>query len=354
MASSAPASRKASVAPSIRPDETPDSPTQQPTRQQTVASPAPEGEVTVVETPVGTGDTTEIVVMQEQPSGGEASGTQTSSSQTAPSTRANTMPPPSKAPTRQGTTQFIIGDVSTARPQATVVSDHTSSASSLPPSRLVLAEQPPLKAWPIKESIKSAKMAMSNNSNKVTPAASMRAIHEHTPSSSSDWEQPSQLFQVAAPPKTKFEAERYEGDPWVHGIFGCFNDPGTCCLGTFLPCVLYSKTDHRMKVDPTLENWKGLDGPCLLSCCVITCVGPIGWPILSFIQRNEVQKRFKLRSDLLTDIAFSFILPCCTMVQAHNEARDQFELQNNGRKEQYSNANARMTYARGGTSSTSI
>jgi Cys-rich protein (TIGR01571 family) len=265
------------------------------------------------------------------------------------------MPPPSKALTRQGTTQIVIGEIPAAPPQATVVSEHTSSASSLPPSRPFQTEQPPPKAWSIKESIKSAKKAMSHHSKQATPAASTQAIHEHTPSSSSDWEQPMpQRQQVATTSEPKVKAERYEeGNLWEHSILGCFGNPGACCLGFCLPCVLYSKTDHRLKVDPSLQHWKGCDGPCVLSCCVISCLSPIGAGILAFIQRRELQDRYKLKKDTLTDIAFSFILPCCTMVQTHNESKDLIELQNTGNKEQYSNGNARMTYARGGTSSSS-
>ena len=46
------------------------------------------------------------------------------------------------------------------------------------------------------------------------------------------------------------------------------NDAGTCCLGFFLPCVLYSKTQYRMyrvsqgKDALDMSGYKGCSGPC--------------------------------------------------------------------------------------------
>jgi hypothetical protein len=59
---------------------------------------------------------------------------------------------------------------------------------------------------------------------------------------------------------------------WEHGLCECSGDIGTCCLGVWCPCVLYSRTKYRLRQrsdqrDPTdLLGWKSTDSSSMLFC----------------------------------------------------------------------------------------
>ncbi|KAI9801185.1 MAG: hypothetical protein M1825_003459 [Sarcosagium campestre] len=73
---------------------------------------------------------------------------------------------------------------------------------------------------------------------------------------------------------------RLDASPsWQHSLCDC-SDPGVCCLGLALPCMLYGRTQYRLaqksgKKDPTdLLAYKACNGACGLFClanCGFSC-----------------------------------------------------------------------------------
>ncbi|KAH9311988.1 hypothetical protein KI387_027023, partial [Taxus chinensis] len=54
-------------------------------------------------------------------------------------------------------------------------------------------------------------------------------------------------------------------EPWTTGICGCAEDPETCCLGLFCPCILYGRNVERLREGTPWER------PC--TCHVIAVEG---------------------------------------------------------------------------------
>jgi Cys-rich protein (TIGR01571 family) len=292
-------------------------------------------------------------------------------------------PPPGKAPTFQPPpkqpTTVVTGDVPPAPLRATVESGTSGTSVSsiettpkpaasqevqnVPRSSATSASSPkptaPKKAKTVQQP--EPPLVTVHLDESIAPQAAVRVNHG---TSSSDWGVPPVRMSVDLEKGHKKHHHRHskhaahhdhnrhgnhyeEGDPWQSSILGCFDDCGDCLVGWCCPCILYGKTDHRMKRSPTLEGYSVFNTPCLVSCLVISCTGCFGEGIVAFLQRREVRKHYNLKGDTLTDVAFGCLLPCCAQIQNENEAKRQTAA---GKTEQYSQRGAVMRY---GTSSTS-
>ncbi|EAW13176.1 DUF614 domain protein [Aspergillus clavatus NRRL 1] len=67
-----------------------------------------------------------------------------------------------------------------------------------------------------------------------------------------------------------------KGGAWSHGLCECSNI-GTCCLGSFCPCILYGRTQHRLsrksrKEDPTnMLGYETCNGSCAAMALLCGC-----------------------------------------------------------------------------------
>ena len=61
---------------------------------------------------------------------------------------------------------------------------------------------------------------------------------------------------------------------WSNGLCDC-GPIGTCCMGTWLPCVLLGKTSERIR-DPSMQTYSSVNSDCMI-LCGIQCITGCGW-----------------------------------------------------------------------------
>lgn len=73
---------------------------------------------------------------------------------------------------------------------------------------------------------------------------------------------------VHAPGQIAHPNQQLGQDEYHHGLCDCFSDIGTCCTGYWCPCILYSRTHHRLKTVPNsnLNGFKSCNTDCALFC----------------------------------------------------------------------------------------
>ncbi|KAE8444057.1 hypothetical protein EG329_000925 [Mollisiaceae sp. DMI_Dod_QoI] len=114
----------------------------------------------------------------------------------------------------------------------------------------------------------------------------------------------------------------------------CQEPPGagdidTCCLGTWVPCVLYGKTDWRLHrvsqgEDPSNLEWEsanGCNGRCWCWYSISFCFGPCFAGVLTTFQRTRIRGTYGIKGTVLQDCCWSFWLPACTQMQIDREVR---------------------------------
>jgi len=104
-------------------------------------------------------------------------------------------------------------------------------------------------------------------------------------------------------------------DEWNNGLFDCFSG-GVCLKGTFCPCFVYGKTQHRIK-DPSMAGYSSMNSDCFIWCGTQYCCG-IGW-IFNCMQRGDIRKRFGINGGGCTDCLASACCTCCVVIQSEKE-----------------------------------
>lgn len=134
--------------------------------------------------------------------------------------------------------------------------------------------------------------------------------------------------QPAAVPQGQYQAQApmqrgvvggAVGNPteWNHSLMDC-SPCDSCCLGTFLPCVLLGKTADRMR-DPTMQNADSMNSDCLVFTA-IQCFTGCGW-IYIMMKRSEIRERFNISGDGTSDCCSTYWCPCCSLIQQDNEVK---------------------------------
>ncbi|KAH9871399.1 hypothetical protein IAQ61_005578 [Plenodomus lingam] len=114
--------------------------------------------------------------------------------------------------------------------------------------------------------------------------------------------------------------------PWSSHLCACSPNPSTCLTGLFCPCLLHSRTTHRLArkaaaQDPTdLLDHRAINPHCLLMtlACGLWCVFPT-------LQRTRIRHAYKLRGSLAGDVARGCCCCCCVAVQNEREVRGREE-----------------------------
>jgi len=111
---------------------------------------------------------------------------------------------------------------------------------------------------------------------------------------------------------------------WSHGMFDCCeNNPGTCCLATWCPCIVYGQNKARaeyLSAHDTPNPAGGgsiCSGDCALHAC-LTTICAFGWA-LQISSRASVRQRYKIRGSWLGDCATAM---CCTPCELAQESRE--------------------------------
>jgi len=104
---------------------------------------------------------------------------------------------------------------------------------------------------------------------------------------------------------------------WQHSLMDC-SPCDSCCLGTFLPCVLLGKTSDRMR-DPSMQGADSMNSDCLVFTA-IQCFTGCGW-IYIMMKRGEIRERFNISGDGTGDCCATYWCPCCSLIQQDNEVK---------------------------------
>lgn len=121
---------------------------------------------------------------------------------------------------------------------------------------------------------------------------------------------------AVAKPDTITGPAGHNARPWYSDFFGCFNPIDTCLVTYFCPCVTFGKTHHRLRKDSKLSDWNPVNTTCLgfwaASCFCLHWVPQI-------IQRREIQDRWNLQGDFVTDCLKVWCCGCCDVIQQDKE-----------------------------------
>jgi len=114
-----------------------------------------------------------------------------------------------------------------------------------------------------------------------------------------------------------------DGREWSNGLFDCLNEPGTCVLSWFCPCVIYAQNKQRYEH----LNTKGTPDPehggspvssdCMVHAGITVCCGA-GW-ILQFLQRGNYRSRYNIKGSAVTDCLTAACCHPCELTQEHQE-----------------------------------
>ncbi|KXN84006.1 Cell number regulator 11 [Leucoagaricus sp. SymC.cos] len=115
-----------------------------------------------------------------------------------------------------------------------------------------------------------------------------------------------------------------DGRDWSNGLCDCCNEPGTCMLAWYCPCIVYAKNKHRyehLNLNGTPDPEKGGDccsGDCMLHAVITFCGA--GW-ILQFMQRGNVRSRYNIKGGGCGDCCAAFWCSPCESTQEYQELK---------------------------------
>ncbi|CAK7221223.1 hypothetical protein SCUCBS95973_004421 [Sporothrix curviconia] len=136
---------------------------------------------------------------------------------------------------------------------------------------------------------------------------------------------PQQQYQTAAPmqrgvaPGAAAGGAVVGGPEWNASLMDC-SPCDSCCLGTFLPCVLLGKTSDRLR-DPTMQTADSMNSDCMVFTA-IQCFTGCGW-IYVMMKRGEIRERFGIAGSGSGDCCVTYWCPCCALIQQDNEVKSR-------------------------------
>ncbi|KAI9825683.1 MAG: hypothetical protein M1832_001027 [Thelocarpon impressellum] len=104
---------------------------------------------------------------------------------------------------------------------------------------------------------------------------------------------------------------------WQNGFWDCFSPSDICCMAYWCPCILFGKTQERIK-DPSLANYDTFNPNCMVWGALCACGG---WQfIYHMIKRGEMRAHYNLDGSGAGDCLRPYCCPCCTIMQEEKEA----------------------------------
>lgn len=124
------------------------------------------------------------------------------------------------------------------------------------------------------------------------------------------------------PGQVPHPSQQVKGGTWKHGLFDCTSDMGTCCMGILCPCIIYGKTQYRLKQrsekqDPTnMLGYESISG----SCIAMSVLCGFHW-VLAGIQHARIRRTYHLPGGMGSDCAKAICCCCCTLIQDEKEVK---------------------------------
>ncbi|KAH0607196.1 uncharacterized protein H6S33_003184 [Morchella sextelata] len=121
---------------------------------------------------------------------------------------------------------------------------------------------------------------------------------------------------VHAPGQIGHPNQQHGREEYQHGMCDCFSDIGTCCTGYWCPCILYSRTKHRVKTSPdsNINEFKAFNPHCMAFCAL----APVAW-VFTMLQRTRIREKYQLEGSIANDCGKAYCCGPCTLIQDERE-----------------------------------
>ena len=96
---------------------------------------------------------------------------------------------------------------------------------------------------------------------------------------------------------------------WSHGLFGCFDDCGTCIVTFFCPCYSAGK------------NAEAVGAECYVLCGLATCI-PVANVFFMAQIRSKIREQNRIEGTFLNDFMVTCCCPLCMLVQSSQEVKE--------------------------------
>ena len=96
---------------------------------------------------------------------------------------------------------------------------------------------------------------------------------------------------------------------WSHGLFGCFDDCGTCIVTFFWPCYTVGK------------NAEAVGTECYVLCGLATCI-PLANVFFMAQIRSKIREQNRIEGTFLNDFMATCCCPLCMLVQSSQEVKE--------------------------------
>ncbi|EDO50068.1 predicted protein [Nematostella vectensis] len=94
---------------------------------------------------------------------------------------------------------------------------------------------------------------------------------------------------------------------WNNGLFGCFNDCGTCLITYIAPCYTFGK------------NAEAVGDSCLL--CGLAFFVPVVDLIVMSSVRGKIREQHGISGSFIGDCAATICCPFCSLVQSAQQVK---------------------------------
>ncbi|KAI5843710.1 PLAC8 family-domain-containing protein [Tricharina praecox] len=121
---------------------------------------------------------------------------------------------------------------------------------------------------------------------------------------------------IHAPGQIGHPNQQHGMEKYSHGLCDGFGDISTCCLGYWCPCILYSRTYHRLKTVPNsnINEFKSCNNHCGMFCLL----APVSF-ILTTLQRSRIRENYRLEGSIANDCMKAYCCSCCALIQDDRE-----------------------------------
>lgn len=96
---------------------------------------------------------------------------------------------------------------------------------------------------------------------------------------------------------------------WSHGLFGCFDDCGTCMVTSFCPCYTVGK------------NAEAVGAECYVLCGLATCIPLVNISFMTQI-RSKIREQNRIEGTFLNDFFATCCCPLCMLVQSAQQVKE--------------------------------
>lgn len=104
---------------------------------------------------------------------------------------------------------------------------------------------------------------------------------------------------------------------WAHSLYGCCSNCSVCCVGCWLPCVLFAENGKMLRGSLTQDGDYWMD--CLLYS--VLCLFTGCQCILGMMRRPEIRMKYALREQPCNDCCVHCCCHECALCQEHNELK---------------------------------